>query len=70
MSPLALVIADTHIPRRAKRLPEALLPRFERADLILHAGDLMDPALLDELAYYAAVHAVKGNVDGPDVYLP
>ena len=70
MSPVAVVIADTHIPRRAKRLPEALLPHLERADLILHAGDLMDPALLGELTVYAPVRAVKGNVDGPDVNLP
>src|SRR5215210_619392 len=69
VSPLAVVIADTHIPSRAKRLPEALLPHFERADLILHAGDLMEPALLGELAVYGPVHAVRGNVDGPDVNL-
>lgn len=67
---LALVIADTHIPGRAKRLPDGLIPHLERADLILHAGDLMAPALLDELALYAPVRAVKGNVDGPDVKLP
>jgi predicted phosphodiesterase len=55
VSPLAVVIADTHISRRAKALPEGLIPRLERADLVLHAGDLMDPALLDELAAYAPV---------------
>ena len=70
MSPVALVIADTHIPRRAKRLPDALSPYLERADLILHAGDFMDPALLEELARHAPVRAVKGNVDGPGVKLP
>ncbi len=70
MSPLALVLADTHIPRRAKRLPDALKPHLDRADLILHAGDLMDPALLDELSRYAPVRGVRGNVDGTDVDLP
>ena len=70
MSPLAVVIADTHIPRRAKALPEGLLPHLERADLILHAGDLMDPRLLNELAAYAPVHAVRGNLDPPDSGLP
>jgi uncharacterized protein len=63
MSPLAVVIADTHIPRRAKALPEDLTPYLERADLVLHAGDLMDPALLEELAAYAPVEAVRGNMD-------
>ena len=70
MSPLALVLADTHIPRRAKRLPEGLVPHLESADLILHAGDLLEASLLDELAHYAPVQAVRGNVDGPDVELP
>ncbi len=71
MSPLALVLADTHIPRRARALPEALVPHLERVDLILHAGDLIEPSVLDDLSVYdASVHAVKGNVDPPDVNLP
>ncbi len=70
MSPLAVVIADTHIPRRAKALPETLIPHLERADLILHAGDLMDPAIPDELAAHAPVRAVRGNLDPPEAELP
>jgi len=70
VSPLAAVIADTHIPRRARALPEALIPHLERADLVLHAGDLMDPALLDELAAYAPVKVVRGNLDPPHSNLP
>ena len=67
---LAVVIADTHIPRRAKKLPDALIPHLKRADLILHAGDLMDLALLDELAAYAPVKAVRGNLDPAYASLP
>ncbi|MDQ4127344.1 MAG: metallophosphatase family protein [Actinomycetota bacterium] len=70
MSPLAVVIADTHIPRRAKALPASLIPHLERADLILHAGDVMDPALLGELAAYASVKTVRGNLDPPEARLP
>ena len=70
MSPPAIVIADTHIPRRARVLPENLLPHLEWADLILHAGDLMDPALLQRLAAYAPVLAVRGNLDPPEAKLP
>lgn len=40
------------------------------ADIILHAGDLMDPALLDILAAYASVKAVRGNLDPPESGLP
>jgi uncharacterized protein len=67
---LAVVLADTHIPRRAKGLPEGVLPYLEEANLILHAGDLLDSALLDKLVLYAPVHAVRGNVDPPEVDLP
>ena len=70
MSPLVVIIADTHISRRARSLPEELIPHFESADLILHAGDLVEPSLLQELAIYAPVRAVRGNVDPPDSNLP
>ena len=70
MSPLLAVLADTHIPRRAEELPEGLLPHLERADLILHAGDLMAPTVLEELAEFAPVLAVRGNLDPPDDKLP
>jgi putative phosphoesterase len=67
---LAVAIADTHIPRRASALPESLVPHLVRADLILHAGDLMDPALLGELALYAPVKVVRGNLDPLELDLP
>jgi uncharacterized protein len=70
LSPLAVVLADTHIPRRARVLPEALAPYLREADLILHSGDLIRASVLDELSVYAPVHAVRGNVDLPEVGLP
>jgi putative phosphoesterase len=70
MSPLAAVIADTHIPRSAGSLPEGLIPHLKRADLILHAGDLIDPELIDDLSSYAATWVVQGNLDPPEVGLP
>jgi putative phosphoesterase len=70
MSLLAVVIADTHLPRRARALPEKLLAQLGRADLILHAGDLMVGDLLKGLGAYAPVLAVRGNLDPPDLDLP
>ncbi len=71
MSPLAVILADTHIPRRARTLPEGLVAYLERADLILHGGDLIGPSVLEELsAYNVPVHAVRGNVDMPELDLP
>ena len=70
VSPLFVIVADTHIPRRARALPKGLLAHLGRADLVLHAGDLMDPSLLEELAAYVPVRAVRGNLDPPDLDLP
>jgi uncharacterized protein len=62
------VISDTHLPRGARRLPEACVARLAAADLILHAGDLIAGEVLDALeALGPPVAAVHGNVDAPDV---
>lgn len=59
------VVSDTHIPDRILRLPPALLPALQAAgvELILHAGDIAVPGVLDELAQVAPVRAVRGNRD-------
>jgi putative phosphoesterase len=62
-----VVLADTHAPRRWKRCPPAVAPYLRGADLILHAGDVCTASVLEELAGYAPVRAVRGNNDGPDV---
>ena len=54
------VIADTHGLLR----PE-VLRAFEGVDLIVHAGDVGNRAVLDALAAIARVEAVYGNVDDP-----
>ncbi len=62
------VIADTHLPRGARRLPEACLERLRAADLILHAGDVVAAAVLDELRELGPpVEAVHGNMDNPEL---
>lgn len=59
-----VVIADTHIRRgSARRMPDAAYAHLERADLVLHAGDIVHGHVLDELAGFAPVHAVLGNND-------
>jgi putative phosphoesterase len=63
----ALILADTHVPRFRPELPAALGPYVEASDVILHAGDVTDPALLDGLAAHAPVLAVRGNADGADL---
>jgi putative phosphoesterase len=63
----AVVLADTHAPRRWRRCPPAVAEHLRGADLILHAGDVCTAGVLDELSGYAPVRAVLGNNDGPDV---
>lgn len=61
------VVSDTHAPRFWKRMPAAVAEQLAGVDLILHAGDVCIPSVLDELAAHAPVHVVLGNNDGPDV---
>jgi len=59
-----VVLADTHIHRRSsRRLPDAAYAHLERADVVLHAGDIVTGGVLDELSGFAPVHAVLGNND-------
>ena len=62
-----VVLSDTHAPRHWKVLPPALEEPLREADLVLHAGDVCTPDVLDDLAEFAPVRVVLGNNDGPDV---
>jgi len=59
-----LLLADTHVPRRARDLPTQVWREVEAADVVIHAGDWVDVALLDELqARSTRLVAVYGNND-------
>jgi hypothetical protein len=61
-----LLLADTHVPRRARDLPAQVWDEVVRADVVIHAGDWVDVALLDALeASGARVVGCWGNNDGP-----
>jgi uncharacterized protein len=60
------VISDTHLPRGKRALPADCIERLRAADLILHGGDLVGDAFLEELlALGPPVEAVHGNMDDP-----
>jgi len=62
------IISDTHLPRGARALPPACVEQLRAADLILHAGDFMELAVLEELqALGPTVCAVRGNVDSAEL---
>jgi uncharacterized protein len=61
-----LLIADTHVPRRARDLPAPVWDEVARADVVVHAGDWVAPELLDKLETRASqLVACWGNNDGP-----
>ena len=57
------VVADTHVGEWTAELPQSVLAAFAEVDLILHAGDITDLAVLDRLAEVAPVVAVQGDHD-------
>ena len=61
-----LLMADTHVPRRARELPEQLWRAVDEADVVVHAGDWVCVELLDALlARTRRLIGVFGNNDGP-----
>ncbi|GHH45348.1 metallophosphoesterase family protein [Streptomyces candidus] len=63
-----LLTTDTHVPKRARELPSALLAEMDRADVVFHAGDWVDVATLDVFQARARrLVAVHGNNDGPEL---
>ena len=61
-----VLLADTHVPRRARDVPAAVWDAVEAADVVVHAGDWVEEPLLDELERRSArLVACYGNNDGP-----
>jgi uncharacterized protein len=61
-----LLLADTHVPKRARDLPQRVWDEVADVDVVLHAGDWVDVSLLDALhANASRLVACWGNNDGP-----
>jgi putative phosphoesterase len=61
-------MSDTHLPTRAKRLPEELWAAVDRADVVVHAGDWVSVDLLDDLESRSRrLIGCYGNNDGPEL---
>jgi putative phosphoesterase len=61
-----VILADTHVPHRARVLPTEVWQAVEEADIVIHAGDWVEVGLLDELEQRSrALIGVYGNNDGP-----
>lgn len=63
-----LLIADTHIPTRARDIPAEVWEAVDEADVVLHAGDWMAPEFASRLADRCTrLVGVYGNNDGPEL---
>jgi uncharacterized protein len=63
-----VIMADTHVPNRARDLPAQLWTAVDAADVVIHAGDWVSVSLLDTLERRSAsLIGVVGNNDGPDL---
>jgi uncharacterized protein len=63
-----LLMSDTHIPGRRRRIPEPLWREVDTADVVVHAGDWVGVELLDELEARARrLIGVVGNNDGAEL---
>jgi len=64
MTTRVVLVADTHLPKRARDLPAQVWDAIEAADVVMHAGDWVDERLLDELeARSRSLVGVWGNND-------
>ena len=63
------LVSDTHVPQAEKELPAELATAFKGVDLILHAGDIYIPSVLDDLEYIAPVLAARGDDDYGDTLM-
>ncbi len=55
------IIADTHIPDRSREIHPKIVESFSDVDLILHAGDITVPDVIERLNRTAETIAVRGN---------
>jgi putative phosphoesterase len=70
--PTVTILSDTHVPSRARDLPEWVVARVESADHVVHAGDFDAPRTYERVRDLApALTAVRGNTDpGHELDLP
>ncbi|MDQ0865568.1 metallophosphoesterase family protein [Arthrobacter globiformis] len=65
MSLRLVFVADTHVPKRARALPDQVWAAVDDADVVFHAGDWVSTDLLDEFEQRSTrLIGVYGNNDG------
>jgi len=63
-----VVVSDTHVPQKARAVPDELWAAVEAADVVVHAGDWTGTAILDEFERRSRrLVGVWGNNDGDEL---
>lgn len=62
---LIAVISDTHLKNAP--VPDRVMESIGEVEIILHAGDIVEMAVLDQLSALGTTYAVRGNMDSGDV---
>jgi putative phosphoesterase len=63
-----VLVSDTHLPSRAKDIPDEVWAAVEAADVVVHAGDWTEPFALDAFEARASrLLACRGNNDGDEL---
>jgi uncharacterized protein len=58
------ILADTHMPKGRRALPDPCVEKIREADALIHAGDFFAASVLDQLKEVCpVVLGVHGNVD-------
>ena len=57
------LVSDTHIPEAMPRLWPQVFTAFRGVDCILHAGDIHDLSVIDQLSEVAPTYVARGNGD-------
>ena len=60
------IISDTHV-RTIDEIPDTIIKALADVDIIVHAGDFTQKAVLDGLRTIGQVEAVCGNMDSKDL---
>ncbi|PSH02098.1 MAG: YfcE family phosphodiesterase [Nanohaloarchaea archaeon QH_8_44_6] len=61
------VISDSHIPKRAKDIPEKFYSILDEAETIVHCGDIVSKDFKEKIEQHGELVAVKGNCDRIDL---
>ena len=59
------VLSDTHLT--GKPVPESIMGALRGVDMIMHAGDILEMSVIEQLSTIAPTVAVRGNMDHGDV---